>query len=120
MAAGLGLWLVAAHCLAQEPKVQAILEGHTKRITQLAFTADGKRLVSASWDSTSKSWDVTTGKELATFKGHRAWVWSVAVSANGKLAASGDRDGTIKLWEVASAREQATLKADHEAIRSLA
>ena len=89
MTALLGLCLLAPRCLAQAPKERAILKGHTKQTPKLAFSADGKSLVSGSWDSTIKLWDVATGKELAAFKGRTRMVWSVAITCDGKVLAAG-------------------------------
>jgi WD40 repeat protein len=33
--------------------------GHTHWVTQVVFTHDGRRLISASWDGTVRAWDVT-------------------------------------------------------------
>ncbi|MCA9049110.1 MAG: hypothetical protein KDA89_10310, partial [Planctomycetaceae bacterium] len=45
-----------------------------------AFSPDGKRVVSASKDSTLKVWDADTGKELLTLKAHSREVTSVDFS----------------------------------------
>jgi WD40 repeat protein len=39
--------------------------GHRTEIYRLQFTPDGKQLVTVSQDRTARTWDVTTGKELA-------------------------------------------------------
>jgi len=63
-----------------------------------SLSPDGKRLASASDDSTIKLWDPATGQELLTLKGHEEGVLSVAFSPDGKRLASASYDGTIKLW----------------------
>jgi len=40
--------------------------GHTDKIKSLAFSPDGKMLVSGSADKSVKLWDVATGKEIRT------------------------------------------------------
>ena len=46
--------------------------GHTKEITQIRFSPDGRMLASSSKDDTVRIWDVDTGKELSrTFAGYK-------------------------------------------------
>jgi WD40 repeat protein len=49
---------------APTSKLQRQLEGHTELIYSLDFSADGKRLVSASTDQTVRLWDAATGDSL--------------------------------------------------------
>ena len=64
----------------------------------MAFSPDGKRLASASYDQTVKVWDAATGQESLTLKGHTNYVWSVAFSPDGKRLASASEDNTVKVW----------------------
>jgi len=89
-------------------------KGHSWHVNSVAFSPDGKLVLSGSEDNTLKLWEVATGRELRTFKGHFAWVSSVAFSPDGKLALSGSalsgfEDNTLKLWEVATGRELRTV-----------
>nr|MBA2306715.1 WD40 repeat domain-containing protein [Candidatus Dependentiae bacterium] len=47
-------------------------------ITSVAFSADGKTVLTGSTDTTARLWDVTTGKELQVLKGHTNDITSVA------------------------------------------
>src|SRR5436305_1446927 len=91
----------------QIPKTQMT---HGEPVWCVAYSPDGKTLVSASDDMTIKLWDVQTGKEQSTLKGHTDRVMWVAYSPDGKTLASASGDNTIKLWDVATGKEQATLK----------
>ena len=55
----------------------------------MAFSADGKRIVSGSDDKTVKVWDADTGQETLTLKGHAGVCHSVAFSPDGKRIVSG-------------------------------
>jgi WD40 repeat protein len=78
----------------------ALLSGHTSEVDSLAFSLDGKSLVSGSDDETLKLWDVQTGGVVKTFHGHTDWVYSTSISLDCTTIASGSDDNTIRLWDI--------------------
>ena len=38
--------------------------GHSSEVRSVAFSPDGKRILTGSTDNTSRLWDIATGKEL--------------------------------------------------------
>src|SRR5262249_60501393 len=81
------------------------LEGPTGAVQCVAFSRDGKRIATGSYDHTVRLWDAATGKELRRFEGHRAGVESVAFSPDGALLASGGSDDAARAWEAATGKE---------------
>jgi WD40 repeat protein len=71
------------------------LVGHTSSVRSVAFSPDGKHIVSGSHDNMVRVWDVLTGKEVKELVGHRSWVTSVAFSTDGKHIVSGSEDDTV-------------------------
>jgi WD40 repeat protein len=76
--------------------------GHGANISAIAFSPDGKYLVSASEDSTLKLWDPNTGAELRTLRGHSNIVTAIALSADGSEIASASLDHTLRVWNAAT------------------
>jgi WD40 repeat protein len=66
----------------------------------VAFSPDGKHIVSGSSDKTIRLWDAETGEMLQPpLEGHEDWVLAVAFSPDGKHIVSGSSDKTIRLWD---------------------
>ncbi|PHM10091.1 protein kinase domain-containing protein [Nostoc sp. 'Peltigera malacea cyanobiont' DB3992] len=86
------------------------LQGHSRSISSVAYSPDGRIIASGSEDETIKLWDVGTGREIYTFQGHSSYVKSVAFSPDGKTLASGSNDKTIKLWDVTTGGKIRTIK----------
>ena len=64
----------------------------------MAFSPDGTRIVSGSYDKTLRVWDSATGECTATLEGHTDWVNSVAFSPDGARIVSGSHDTTLREW----------------------
>ena len=121
---------VAAKPSADAPLPMLDTGGHMAMINGIAFTPDGRQLVSASDDKTIRVWDLASGKTVRTIRGESApgeagKVHAMALSPDGKwLAAGGSMAtfdganhieiGTIRLYEFASSRLVALLKGHDE------
>ena len=50
------------------------LTGHSDYVESVAYSPDGKHIVSGSADKTVKIWETTTGKEVSVLVCHRSIV----------------------------------------------
>jgi WD40 repeat protein len=75
-------------------------QSHTRPVRAVAFSPDGRQIVSGSEDQTLRVWDVTSSQSRC-FEGHTGFVTSVAFSPDGRNIISGSLDTTLRLWEVA-------------------
>jgi WD40 repeat protein len=81
------------------------LRGKTSGVTCVAFSKDGKRLVSGNYDGTIDLWDVndgTTPTALQTLTGHRLLVHSMQFSPDGFRIASASSDTAVMIWHAQS------------------
>ena len=72
---------------------------HADGILALAFSPDGKRLVTSSHDQTVKVWDSATGQEILTLRGHASRIVGVVFDADGHCLLSASADGNIRIWD---------------------
>ncbi|MGK7887449.1 MAG: caspase family protein [Crocosphaera sp.] len=112
-----------AETVEQTP-VQSTFRGHQFSVLSVAFSPDGKTIVSGSSDGTIKVWDAKkfSIEPLHTFNGHQESVNSVAFSPDGKTIISGSFDGTIKVWnaENPSTEPLYTFQGHHYSVNSIA
>jgi WD40 repeat protein/serine/threonine protein kinase len=84
---------------AKSRRVLHTLIGHTASVRGFAFSPDGRRIVTSSWDRTIKLWDTDTGREVFTLRGHTAGVLFVGFSPDGLRLVSGGIDFTARVWD---------------------
>jgi WD40 repeat protein len=94
--------------------------GHTSGVFAVAFSPDGKRALTGSFDNTARLWDATTGAPVATLEGHTGLVFGVAFSPDGKRALTGSFDDTARLWDAATGAAVAKLEGHTDSVHEVA
>jgi WD40 repeat protein len=106
------LWPLAVWTLARARNMdrsRAVLEGHIDAVSTAAYSPDGSRIVTASWDHTARIWDARTGVLLGVIAGHTDRVRSAAWSPDGTRIVTASLDKTARIWDARTAAQLATL-----------
>ena len=96
------------------------LDGHAEAVYSVAWTPDGKSIVSGGFDQTVRLWDVASRKEIKRLEGHTGLVLTVAVDKDGRQILSGGLDKTAKVWEIPASGPSKTLADNPAAVRAVA
>ncbi len=94
-------------------QIAATLVGHNDTVKALAFSPDGTRLFSGSFDGEIKVWDPRVPEQLASITAHEdeKRLRALALSPSGEILASGGWPvpGEVKLWDARTLELRATL-----------
>ncbi len=106
----------------QRPMHQELkaLRGHTGPILAVAYSSDGRQIVTASADHTAKVWNAANGAHLLTLRAHTAPVRSVAFFPDGQRLVTGSWDRTARVWDATTGKGLQILKGHRKQIFSVA
>jgi eukaryotic-like serine/threonine-protein kinase len=98
-----GLLGNSAKTAPSPPPVTALYTytGHKSSVLTAAWSPDGYRIASGSFDTTVQVWGAFAGWPSFVYSLHKDYVWSVAWSPDGtKIASAGGfHDKTVRIWD---------------------
>lgn len=99
-----GAWFIA---IRQGPKIwsaqtaapvtQALDPG--AQVTNMAFSPDSRRVITACEDGTARVWDIRTSRPLTPPMRHGKSLRLALFSPDGRMAATASDDGPVRLWD---------------------
>ena len=96
------------------------LLGHEGEVYAVAFSPDGRTLVSGGQDGTIRVWNPLDGQLLHLIRAHASCTNDLDFSPDGRTLASASCDGTIKLWDTQTWTPERTLIEDKTPILCVA
>jgi WD40 repeat protein len=100
-------------------RVLRTFSGHSALLRTVAFSRDGKSLVSGGLDHLVFIWDVAGNAPGRSLDGHRDLVYSVEFSLDGKHVASASFDQTVIVWDIPSGKPVKTLSGSNKMMAAI-
>ncbi|MCR9294453.1 MAG: WD40 repeat domain-containing protein [bacterium] len=88
------------------------------RISDLAWTKDGKHLLVGSTDGQASLWDASRGERVLLLEGHTKHVTSVALNKDENRILTASADGSVKVWDAITGTELLSLFDFNGPVRS--
>lgn len=104
---------------AKTGKPRRSFKGHESTVSAVNFLGEGKRLLSTSWDCTTRLWQPGDEKEYPILK-HNAHVKALAVNSEFTKGAAGGRDGEVKIFSTRNLKCIRNLQAHQTDVSGLA
>jgi WD40 repeat protein/tetratricopeptide (TPR) repeat protein len=95
------------------------IKAHQKLARRVAISPDGRLLLSASFDSSVKCWDLATTHQVRAFSEHTDSVWDVAFGPDGRTYSAG-MDGALWVWNIESGNPIGSYSAPSQRLSSMA
>src|ERR1700733_1771958 len=98
--------------LATAPEL-VLQMGHFGGVWSVAFSPDGKRVLTGGTDNAAILWDTASASVVRRFVGHKGGIESVAFSRGGESILTGSSDDTAILWDAATGTKLRVFRRGH-------
>ena len=115
--AGADRYSAGIYRVSDEEKI-AELDGPSGAIISLAFSKDGKKLLTGSRSNSARVWNTETGALELTLRGHEDRVSSVRFMNNDSQAMTSSR-GQVIVWDISESDAQLTAHSTLDAIEHI-
>lgn len=97
------------------------LLGHTGGVSTIAFSPDGRLVVTGGTDGTARIWDASHPLEAPiVLTGHTGAIASLSFCNDGRWLATAGADGTVRLWDPNRHRAPVVLSSHHGRVNAVA
>ncbi|MBL9008082.1 MAG: CHAT domain-containing protein [Myxococcales bacterium] len=114
------LWTQSALDALQTGIAEVVLRGHEDFVRSVAFSPDGKKIVTGSFDHTARVWNADGSGDPLPLKGHEESVIAVAFSPDGTKIVTGSEDKTARVWNAERSGDPLPLKGHEESVVAVA
>ncbi len=85
------------------PQIKGVFS-HRATVNHVAFSPDGKTILTGDEGKMVRLWDATTGRPIGQPIMHQDYLRAVAYSPDGKTILTGGQDNMARLWDTATGR----------------